>query len=152
MCELRFKATHDEAILPTKAYPTDSGWDVYSIEDVWLEPNSCVKAIDTGLVLAYLTEGYELQVRARSGNTLKKAIIVANAPGTIDNSYRGSIKVLMAAIGYETILINKGDKIAQLIPVKIDPSFVSWGEIVPSDRGVSGFGSSDKVKAYDKGL
>ncbi len=137
--EIKFKKNHLEAVLPTRR-EGDSGWDVYAVNDIFLVPDFGVVKIDTGLVLASLTPGYELQARAKSGVTLNKHVVVSNGPGTIDNHYRGSICILMNCL--KPVKFLKGEKFAQLVPMAVPESSVAWSEEVsPTLRGEGGFGS-----------
>lgn len=136
-----FKKAHPDALLPSYGSALASGLDVISVEDMDIRPNE-VKAIDTGLILSFLDPDYEIQVRPRSGNTLKRLFTVSNSPGTIDADYRGQIKVLIHLIGPEKITIKKGDKIAQLVVCPIVRVKVDWDEIVATERGGAGFGST----------
>lgn len=112
-------------------------------EEVSLQPGER-KLIGTGLKLA-LPEGYEAQIRPRSGLALKHGITVLNSPGTIDADYRGEIKVLLINHGQEPFSIKHGERIAQLIVAKY--SQISW-EIVEklpeTVRGEGGYGSTGK--------
>ncbi|GAB1448982.1 dUTP diphosphatase [Bacteroidota bacterium] len=112
-------------------------------EEVSLQPGER-KLIGTGLKLA-LPEGYEAQIRPRSGLALKHGITVLNSPGTIDADYRGEIKVLLINHGQEPFSIKHGERIAQLIVAKY--SQISW-EIVEklpeTERGEGGYGSTGK--------
>ena len=112
-------------------------------EEVSLQPGER-KLIGTGLKLA-IPEGYEAQIRPRSGLALKHGITVLNSPGTIDADYRGEIKVLLINHGQEPFSIKHGERIAQLIVAKY--SQISW-EIVEklpeTERGEGGYGSTGK--------
>ena len=106
-----------------------------------LEPSDRA-LVPTGLVIE-LPEGYEAQVRPRSGLALKHGVTVLNSPGTIDADYRGEVRVLLINLGAETFLIQRGDRIAQLV---VSPA--TRVEIVAADalgatgRGEGGFGST----------
>lgn len=137
---------HGEGLpLPSYQSAHAAGFDLLAAvpEDapVPLEPSDRV-LVPTGLVLE-LPEGYEAQVRPRSGLALKHGVTVLNSPGTIDADYRGEVKVLLINLGAETFLIQRGDRIAQLV---ISP--VTHVEIVAADalgateRGKGGFGST----------
>lgn len=130
-----------DAILPTYAHPTDAGADVYSIEDVEIQPNE-TKLISTGLKVA-IPAGYEIQLRPRSGLSLKTGLRIANATATIDSSYRGVIKVILHNVGTKTEKVAKGDRIAQML---IAPTpMIKWSEVESldeTDRGSGGFGST----------
>lgn len=144
--EIGFIKKHKDAILPTYAHMGDAGMDVYAIEDVRLTSGKAT-LVKTGLV-ANIPSGYEIQVRPRSGLSLKENITVWNSPGTIDSGYRGEIGVIMMWISKypeQEKIIHKGDRIAQLVvaPVlRCTPIEVS--EVEKTDRGEGGFGSSGK--------
>ncbi|HRH58916.1 MAG TPA: dUTP diphosphatase [Chitinophagales bacterium] len=96
--------------------------------------------IPTGLYIE-LPEGYEAQVRPRSGLALKKGVTVLNSPGTIDSDYRGEIKVIMINLSNETTVINTGERIAQLIVAKFEKvQFKEVDELNETERGEGGFG------------
>ena len=130
-----------DAILPTYAHPTDAGADVYSVEDVEIKPGE-TKLVSTGIKIA-IPAGYEIQLRPRSGLSLKTGLRVANAPATIDADYRGVVKVIMNNVGTNVEKIAKGDRIAQML---IAPTpMINWEEVKTLDetqRGEGGFGSS----------
>jgi dUTP pyrophosphatase len=96
--------------------------------------------IPTGLYIE-LPDGYEAQVRPRSGLALKKGVTVLNSPGTIDSDYRGEIKVIMINLSNETTVINTGERIAQLIVAKFEKvQFKEVDELNETERGEGGFG------------
>ena len=96
--------------------------------------------IPTGLYIEW-PEGYEAQVRPRSGLALKKGVTVLNSPGTIDSDYRGEIKVIMINLSNETTVINTGERIAQLIVAKFEKvQFKEVDELNETERGEGGFG------------
>ena len=100
--------------------------------------------IPTGLSVAF-SEGYEIQIRPRSGLALKNNITILNTPGTIDSDYRGEIKVLIFNHGNADFIINNGDRIAQMIlspVVKIDLEVIN--DLPETIRGEGGFGSTGK--------
>jgi dUTP pyrophosphatase len=99
-------------------------------------------AVPTGLTIAVPT-GYEAQVRPRSGLALKHGLSVLNSPGTIDSDYRGEVKVILANLGREDYVVNRGDRIAQLVVCPVVRA--AWDEVerLPgSSRGTGGFGST----------
>ncbi len=133
--------------LPLPCYQSEhaAGLDLIAAlpEDAPIELEPSDRAlVPTGLLIE-LPQGYEAQVRPRSGLALKHGVTVLNSPGTIDSDYRGEVKVLLINLGAETFLIERGDRIAQLV---VSP--VSHVEIVASDtlggtaRGQGGFGST----------
>lgn len=142
MVEIKFKRVHENAKLPTNKIG-DSGWDVYAVKDTTIVPEDGVVLVQTGLQLAYITPGFEIQVRSRSGNTKDRHCMVANQPGTVDNSYRGPVGVLMWCLRDTTF--KAGEKIAQLVPMAIPESTMAWSdEVVETDRGAGGFGSTGR--------
>ena len=98
--------------------------------------------VPTGLTLA-LPEGFEAQVRPRSGLALKQGVTLVNSPGTIDSDYRGEIGVILINHGQEDVVVTRGMRIAQLViaPV-IQARLVELGELDQSERGAGGFGST----------
>ena len=100
--------------------------------------------IPTGLVLE-LPPGFEAQVRPRSGLALRHGITVLNSPGTIDCDYRGEVKVLLANLGEAAFVIERGERIAQLVFQRVErASLVEIEEASPTPRGVGGFGSTGR--------
>jgi dUTP pyrophosphatase len=129
--------------LPLPAYATSgaAGMDVVSAEDAIL-PSMGRHAVATGLALA-IPEGYEVQVRPRSGLALKHGISLPNTPGTIDSDYRGELKIILINLGAEAFEIRRGDRVAQLVvaPVQIG-RMVEVAELDETTRGAGGFGST----------
>jgi dUTP pyrophosphatase len=129
--------------LPLPAYATSgaAGMDVVSAEDITIAPGAR-HAVATGLALA-IPEGYEIQVRPRSGLALKHGITLPNAPGTIDADYRGELKILLINHGADPFPIKRGDRIAQLVvaPVQL-ARFVEVDMLDDTARGQGGFGST----------
>lgn len=109
------------------------------------------RAVDTGLAMA-IADGYEGQVRPRSGLALKQGLTVVNAPGTIDSDYRGEVKVLLVNLGTEPVTIEPGQRIAQLIiaPV-VQADFQTVEELSETVRGSSGFGSTGAGHTENRG-
>ena len=98
--------------------------------------------VPTGIAIA-VPEGYEGQVRMRSGLALKQGLILPNAPGTIDSDYRGEIRVIVANIGREPVTISRGDRIAQLVLAPVARARLERVKALPeSERGPGGFGST----------
>ncbi|MFM7377474.1 MAG: dUTP diphosphatase [Erythrobacter sp.] len=129
--------------LPLPAYATSgaAGMDVVSAEDVTLAPGAR-HAVATGLSMA-IPEGYEIQVRPRSGLALKHGISVPNTPGTIYSDYRGEMKVILINLGQEPFAIARGDRVAQLVLAPVVQA--AWDEVAELDateRGAGGFGST----------
>lgn len=101
-------------------------------------------AVPTGLRIE-LPEGYEAQVRPRSGLALEKGITCLNSPGTVDSDYRGEVKVILANLGTATATIAPGDRIAQLVIAPVSrASFEAASALAPTERGAGGFGSTGR--------
>lgn len=133
---------HGEGLpLPSYATPGAAGMDVVAAEDLDLAPGQR-HAVATGFRVA-IPEGYEIQVRPRSGLAFKHGITVPNTPGTIDSDYRGELKVLLINHGTESFAIRRGERIAQLVPAAVAmASFEEVGELCETERGAGGFGST----------
>ena len=143
MTEILVKKLNPKAILPTYAHTGDSGWDLYSCENVILPPNGRV-LVSTGLAMA-IPQGYEGCIRPRSGNALKFGYTVLNTPGTIDSNYRGEIKVILFNTTDNVILIKEQDRIAQMVIQKLPIIFLKEvNELDSTNRGSDGFGSTGK--------
>lgn len=135
---------HPDAILPTYAYPTDSGFDLCSVEKIVMAPNSRI-AIPTGLKFQF-DENHELQIRPKSGLALNMGLTVLNTPGTVDHGYTGEIKVIIFNTNNQHVVIEKGMKVAQavLCPV-VNGKYIIFEEVDSlenKDRGDNGFGST----------
>ncbi|HMT44853.1 MAG TPA: dUTP diphosphatase [Chakrabartia sp.] len=131
------------ADLPAPAYATSgaAGMDVVSAEDLTLPPGGR-HAVSTGFAMA-IPEGFEVQVRPRSGLALKHGITCLNTPGTIDSDYRGEVKVILANLGSAPFEIKRGDRIAQLVPAPVQrATFAEVTSLDETDRGAGGFGST----------
>jgi dUTP pyrophosphatase len=135
----------NQSMHPLPAYETDhaAGMDLRANVSEPLELLPGKRAlIPTGLMIE-LPQGYEAQVRPRSGLALKFGITVLNSPGTIDADYRGEVKVLLINHGEEAFTINNGDRIAQMIVAQ--HSKVNWqtaDELSATNRGAGGYGST----------
>ncbi|MBO6067133.1 MAG: dUTP diphosphatase, partial [Kiritimatiellae bacterium] len=110
---LKFKRIHPDAQIPAYAHPDDAGMDLRSVEELVVKPGARA-LVHTGLVMM-LPDGYEAQVRPRSGLALKRGVTVLNTPGTIDAGYRGEVGVILANFGSEPFRVATGDKIAQMV-------------------------------------
>jgi len=129
--------------LPLPAYATSgaAGMDVVSAEDVVITPGAR-HAVATGLAVA-IPQGFEIQVRPRSGLALKHGITVPNTPGTIDSDYRGELKIILINLGNEAFAVQRGDRVAQLVLAPVVQA--AWDEVTEldaTDRGAGGFGST----------
>jgi dUTP pyrophosphatase len=125
------------------SYATDgsAGLDVVAAEDVTLAPGQR-HAVATGFSVA-IPQGYEVQVRPRSGLALKHGITCLNTPGTIDEDYRGEVKVILANLGSEPFEVRRGERIAQLVPAPVlKAQFREVEALSETGRGAGGFGST----------
>ena len=129
---------------PEYAYESDSGFDLRSTEEVWVHGNDR-KLVPTGLRFD-IPDGYEIQVRSKSGLALNQGLMVLNSPGTVDSGYQGEIKVIIFNTTNERIKIEKGQKIAQavLCPVVNGKwvNLIKVEELGQKDRNDKGFGST----------
>lgn len=139
---LTIKRLDEDVELPRYAYPGDAGLDLRSNADLVIEPFER-KLIPTGLAIA-ISEGYAGFVQPRSGLALKQGLSFPNTPGLIDSHYRGELKVVAINLDPQNpILINKGDRIAQLVIQEVPVvNLVEVKELDETDRGSGGFGSS----------
>ncbi|MBQ6749974.1 MAG: dUTP diphosphatase [Bacteroidaceae bacterium] len=129
--------------LPQYATPLSAGMDLRANleEPISLEPMGRV-LVPTGLFMS-LPEGYEAQVRPRSGLAIKKGVTVLNSPGTIDADYRGEVCVILVNLSKETFVINDGERIAQMVIAKHEqPVLVEVDTLDETERGAGGFGHS----------
>ena len=131
--------------LPLPEYQTSeaSGLDLYAAveKSVTIKPGD-IKLISAGMRIS-IPRGYEGQVRPRSGLALKHGIGVLNAPGTIDSDYRGVVGVILFNFGKDNFLVNRGDRIAQLVIAKVEKVSLEVTETLdPSERDDGGFGST----------
>lgn len=100
--------------------------------------------VPTGLSVA-VPEGYELQLRPRSGLALKHGVTLPNTPATIDSDYRGELQVILINLGEEPFVIHRGDRIAQALVQRVEPvEFVEVSVLPESGRGAGGFGSTGR--------
>jgi dUTP pyrophosphatase len=129
---------------PEYAYDSDSGFDLRSTEEIWVQANDR-RLIPTGLRFD-IPDGYEIQVRSKSGLALNQGLMVLNSPGTVDSGYQGEIKVIIFNTTKDRIKIEKGQKIAQAVicPVLNGKwvDLVKVESIQEKDRNDKGFGST----------
>jgi dUTP pyrophosphatase len=129
--------------LPSYQTPHAAGLDLRADEDFTLAPGER-RAVATGLAIA-VPEGYEAQVRARSGLALQHGVALVNAPGTIDADYRGEVKVLLVNLGQEPFTARRGQRIAQLVVAPVARVEVREVDELPDTaRGAGGFGSTGR--------
>jgi len=129
--------------LPHPNYATTgaAGMDIVAAEELDLAPGAR-HAVATGFAMA-IPQGYEVQVRPRSGLALKHGVTVPNTPGTIDSDYRGEVKIIMINHGDTSFPIRRGDRIAQLVAAPVlQARFAEVDELDDTARGTGGFGST----------
>ena len=141
--DVAIELCHPDAKMPEYARLGDSGMDISAIEDMKLLPGQTV-IVKTGLKLA-IPEGYEIQIRPRSGLSFKTPLRIPNSPGTIDSGYRDELGIIMQNnSANERYLIRKGERIAQMVLQRVPA--IQWRQVasvsdIGEDRG-GGFGSS----------
>jgi len=143
MLDLPFtRLPHGEGMpLPALATPGSAGYDVASAEDAALAPLER-RLFKTGFAIA-IPQGFECQIRPRSGLGLKHGITLPNSPATIDSDYRGELMVALVNLGKETFQITRGMRIAQLVFARVEQANWRAVETLPaSGRGAGGFGST----------
>ena len=137
-----FDNTHS---LPFYATEGSAGMDVCAMieEEIVIKPSE-INIIPTGLSIE-LPNGYEAQIRPRSGLAIKSGVTILNSPGTIDSDYRGEIKIILINLGKSDFIVKKGDRIAQMVINKFEK--VEWEEsdnLKETKRGECGFGHTGK--------
>jgi dUTP pyrophosphatase len=141
---LGVELVHEEAKVPSYAYPSDSGFDLRSTVEINIPPFGRA-LIPTGIKLS-IPEEYEIQIRPKSGLALNQGLTVLNTPGTVDSGYVGEIKVIVFNTNNTTVTVSKGMKIAQavLCPVMCGKyvSIELMDEVGNKDRMDNGFGST----------
>jgi len=141
--DIRVKRLDHGAGLPMPTYATSgaAGMDICAAESLTLRTGKR-HAVATGFAFA-IPDGYEVQVRPRSGLALKHGITCLNTPGTIDSDYRGEVKVILANLGDEDFIINTGDRIAQIVVAPVTHGMmIEVDALDDTDRGTGGFGST----------
>ena len=143
MTKIQIKKLSNEVLTPKYETPGSSGMDIaaYINEDVII--NSGDKAlIPTGFSLS-IPQGYEVQIRPRSGLAIKKGITILNTPGTIDSDYRGEVKVVLINLSKDKFTVQNGERIAQMVVCPIvQVSIEEVKELSETNRGIGGFGST----------
>ena len=135
-----FRESHDIP-LPVYATAQSAGADLHAREELTLAPGE-IKIVGTGLHIQ-LPDGYEAQIRPRSGLALKKGISIPNAPGTVDSDYRGEVRVILINLGAEPFEIRRGDRIAQMVIAPVTQALFRPVDFLDgTERGSGGFGST----------
>jgi dUTP pyrophosphatase len=145
MTTIKFRKLDPAAIEPTYGTPGAAGLDLSARlpHDIYLQPGVRFTC-PTGIAIE-LPDGYEAQVRPRSGLARKQGVTVLNTPGTIDPDYRGEICVILINHGDEAVKICPGDRIAQLVIAPfVRVTLVQAGDLSETERGEGGFGSTGK--------
>lgn len=139
--KLLVKKINEKAKIPFYAHSGDAGLDLFSVEETLIRSMER-KLVSTGIKIQ-LPENTEAQVRPRSGLALKYGITLLNSPGTVDEGYRGEIKVLMINLGEKPFLVEKGMKIAQMVVKPVEQVCIEEvDELSDTERGQKGFGST----------
>ncbi len=144
--KIKILKIHPNALIPKYQTEGSSGFDLHAVEEVIIKPHS-VGLVKIGICLS-LEVGYELQVRTRSGLALNHQVMVLNSPGTVDNDYRGEIKVILANLSDKDFKVQVGDRIAQGVVQKTyKAEFIECERLDETSRGSGGFGSTGVSKA-----
>lgn len=141
------RVTRSAADIPLPAYATEgsAGMDICAAveSDVVLEPGQTA-LIPSGFAIA-LPQGYEAQVRPRSGLAIKHQVGILNAPGTIDSDYRGEVKVILTNFGTKDFVVRRGDRIAQMVIARYERArWEERDELDQTGRGSGGFGHTGR--------
>ena len=132
--------------LPRRATPGAAGYDLHAAVEAPLELAPGQRAlVPTGIYLS-VPEGFEAQVRPRSGLALRHGVVLPNAPGTIDSDFRGEVQVIVLNLGDAPFSIRRGDRIAQLVISRV--ARAEWDEVERLDetaRGAGGFGHTGRA-------
>lgn len=139
---IKLVKTSPDAVIPSQGRIGDAGYDLTSLEHIILQPFKR-KLISTGISIE-LPEGYAALVVPRSGNAINKGLSLVNTPGLIDSNFRGEIKAIAINLDpNEAITIEPGDRIAQLVIIKVENvKFELSDSLSETNRGSGGFGSS----------
>lgn len=141
MIKVAIQKLRPHAVMPDYAHPEDAGVDLYAAEDRTLKPGER-SLVPTGIAAA-IPDGYEGQVRPKSGLALRHGLSIVNTPGTVDAGYRGEIGVLLINLGQETVQVRRGQKIAQMVFTKVERAKLEVvNRLDETRRGSGGFGST----------
>ncbi len=141
MIQVNVNKVRPHARIPDYAHPGDAGVDLYAASSHTLKPGERA-LVPTGVALA-IPDGYEGQVRPKSGLAVKQGLTILNTPGTIDSGYRGEIGVILVNLGQETVAIQQGQKIAQMVFSRVETARLEVVErLEETSRASGGFGSS----------
>ena len=141
---LSYSKLHSDAVTPKYNYDSDSGFDLHSVEDLEVGPFGRI-LVPTGLCFD-IKDGYEIQVRSKSGLAINQGLMVLNSPATIDSGYNGEIKVIVFNTNQTSFKIPKGMKVGQAVVCPVVNggwiNLVEVDEINDKERGSNGFGST----------
>lgn len=141
---LKVKLINMDATLPYQANAGDAGLDLFSVEEKLINPGQA-ELISTGIILE-LPQGTEAQVRPRSGLALRHSVTVLNSPGTIDEGYRGEVKVILINHGKADFKVEKHMRIAQMVIAPVAKvNVIEVEDFSSSERGERGFGSTGLI-------
>ncbi len=141
MLKVKIQRLDNSLPLPSYKTPFSAGMDLYSRIDVVLKRGE-ITLVPTGIAIS-LPEGYEAQIRPRSGLALKHGLTLLNTPGTIDADYRGEIALIMINVGKEDFVVEKGMRLAQMVITRYEKvEFEEVDALPDSQRGTGGFGST----------
>lgn len=141
MVQVTFQILHPDAVIPTYATRGSAGMDLSAVSEIIIEPSTYV-SVPIGLAIE-IPEGWEGQIRPRSGHAIQHGITVLNAPGTIDCDFRGEIKVLLVNLGKTEFRVSPGMRIAQMVistAPQVEIKVAS--DLSKTSRGNNGFGST----------
>jgi dUTP pyrophosphatase len=142
--EIKIQQLNNAAIIPEYKSEGAAGFDLHASNAYLINPAERV-LVGTGLAFE-IPEGYEMQVRPRSGLALKEGITVLNSPGTVDSDYRGEVGIILINHGTKNFIIHAGERIAQGVIAKVEQAtFTTTHHLSATDRGTGGFGSSGKA-------
>lgn len=142
--KVKFKKLNENAIIPQYKTSGSAGFDLNVLlnNETEIIKKGEIKLLKTGLAIA-LPDGYEAQIRSRSGLSLKNGIIVLNAPGTVDSDYRGEVCLIIMNCGSEDYIIENGARMAQMIIAKYEKAEIEIvNDLDSTERGDKGFGST----------
>ena len=143
MTKIQIKKLSNEVLIPKYETPASSGMDkaAHIDKDITSNPNDRA-LVPTGFSIS-IPQGYEVQIRPRSGLAVKKGVTVLNTPGTIDSDYRGEIKVILINLSKDEFSVKNGERIAQMVVCPIKQVIVEEvKELTETIRGIGGFGST----------
>lgn len=146
-CNVKVKRLRPESLIPLPEYMTlhSAGMDLYADLEHELVMNPGARALVPSGIAIELPDGFEAQIRPRSGLALKHGIALVNSPGTIDADYRGEIGIILINHGDEPYLIRKGERIAQLVFAPFArATLLEVSELGTTERGVGGFGHTGR--------